>query len=552
MVVSTVVSNLKDCAPFGSQHRADLAASDQTRWEGLYQAGVQAEASGRIAEAVQHFQDAAAIDDHYAELQFRWGRCCLALGQEELARRHFVLARDEDTLRFRADSRLNDIIRRTVEGHEQQGIWLVDSEKEFAQESPHGLPGEEVLYEHVHLNFEGNYSLALAIAGQVLKALPQEIRDRAKSEPAWLSEPECARRLAWTDWDRYRTTKRILLRLNDPPFTSQCDHAERYDRLRQKLERLLPGPRPAGLRQAAETYRQASAMAPEDWVLHRNLGDLLLKVNDLPGAEAEMRKAIELLPHDSMGHLELGLLLVQARRPAEAIVEFEHVLQANPVSIPALTSLALALNELGKRQEAIAKLQAALRLKPNSADTHLNLGAALEATGNKQAARDHYRQALQEKLSTPESLVRLGKVCMVQGWVDQGITNFSKALALNPTDATVHWYLGGALDTKGMTLEAQHHFAEAVRLDPDLAGGHLGLGIVLSRQGKDSEAAEQFSATLKLDPTLTDARLRLGISLIRQRKPGEARLQFEEVLAAQPTNSTAQKYLMMLLQEHHQ
>jgi len=546
IVVSTMVSNLKDCAPFGSQHRANLSASDQKQWEDLYRAGVKAAGAGQAADALEDFRKASSIDDQYAELHFRWAECCLSLGRDEEARQHFILARDYDTLRFRADTRLNEIIRTVAESPQRKGTWFADSENDLAKQSPHGLPGRELLYEHVHLNFEGNYALAIAIGGQILKALPDFVKAREEPGRKWLSIDECARHLAWTGWDRYRTLQSVIWRFNEPPFTSQRDHAEGYQWLRDKLEQLLPEQKAPGLRRALEGYHEAIALAPNDWVLERNLAELLRKLNDLQGAEAAVRKAMELLPHDWMGRLELGLLLLQAHRPEEARAQFEQILASDPGSVPALNAMAPALMQLGKKQEAIDTLERAMKLKPRFADTHLNLGTALESMGRKEEAREQFRLALEDKLDSPELLVRAGKTCMVQGWVDQAITNFDKALSFYPTDATLHWYLGGALDTKGMRAEAQQQFAEAVRLDPNLAGAHLGLGIELSRQGKHSEAAEEFSTALRLDPTLTDARLRLGISLMRQHLLKEARAQFERVLVEQPGNSTAESYLLKI------
>lgn len=546
VVVSTVVSNLKDCAPFGSQHRAGLDAAQRTRWEALYSSAINAAAAGQNAEAIEGFHNAAAIDDQYAELQFRWAQCCLAAGNQEEAGAHFRLARDYDTLRFRADTRINQIIRATVRGQEPRGTWLAEAEAELGKQSPSGLTGHELLYEHVHLNFEGNYALARAIGEQLLHALPDFVKARETADRQWASLAECARRLAWTGWDRCRTLQSVLWRLDDPPFTSQFNHSEYYDQLRKELEQLLPEQKPPGLRRALEGYQQAIALAPNDWVLQRNLVDLLRKNNDLPGAEAAAKKAIELLPHDWMNHFEFGLLLLQAHRAEEASAQFQQVLAADPGSIPALNGAALALTQAGRKSEAIDQLQAALKLKPKSAETHLNLAATLELEGNKEQAREQVRLAMEDRFDTPELLVRAGRACMVQGWVDLAITNFQKALSFNPTDATVHWYLGGALDTKGLGSEAQRHFAEAVRLDPELPGGHLGLGIELSRQGKYDEATNEFQTALRLNPALVEARLRLGIALLRQHQPAEARAQFEQVLAQQPGNTTAQKYLLML------
>ncbi len=72
---------------------------------------------------------------------FRWGQCALALGQDAEAARQFALACDQDTLRFRADSRINEIIRHAASNREREGVQLVDAEAAMARQSPHGSAG---------------------------------------------------------------------------------------------------------------------------------------------------------------------------------------------------------------------------------------------------------------------------------------------------------------------------------------------------------------------------------------------------------------------------
>ncbi|MGA2864100.1 MAG: tetratricopeptide repeat protein [Verrucomicrobiota bacterium] len=549
MVVSTVVSNLRDCAPFASEHRVDLGASQAKQWEQLYQAGCEAEAAGNSARAVELFGSAGRLDDHFADLQFRWGRCCLGLGREEEARRHYVLARDYDTLRFRADSRLRELIRQAAGGREQEGIFLVDSEAALGRESPGGLPGEEWLYEQVHLTFEGNYRVGRGIAEQVARVLPASLGQRRDARPAWAEPEQCARRLGWTEWERCKALQSVMLRLNQAPFTAQLDHAQRCQRLQAQVERLLPAASRGGRAKAIEGYRQALALAPGDWVLQRNLGELLLKAGDVSGAEACCRQVTQLLPHYFMGYLELGLVLVQAGRAQEALTQFEAGLRVEPDSVPLLNGLALALISLGKSQAALGQYERALALKPAAGETHLNLGTLLEASGRKEEARKHFRQALSHTSENPEALLRLGKTAFAQGWVDEALTTLRRAVQLNPTDATAHCWLGVALDAKGKVDEAEGQFAEAVRLDPEQAAARVGLGAELRRRGKEEEAIAQFAEAARLNPKLLEAHVNLGLAWLHQHRHAEARREFEEALRIDANNATAQRWLRALAGE---
>ena len=185
IILSTVGSNLKDCAPFGSLHSAGLSDSKKGEWDGLYKEGIALESAGDVSNALKKYDQAAAIDPQYAELQFRSGRCELALTNSERALSDFELARDDDTLAFRADTRINQIIEEAAQAKANHGIYFLDADKALAQSSPAKIPDNELFYEHVHLNFDGNYLLARAFAEQTLKLLPKSILAQDKSE--WAS-----------------------------------------------------------------------------------------------------------------------------------------------------------------------------------------------------------------------------------------------------------------------------------------------------------------------------------------------------------------------------
>src|SRR5205814_7186415 len=92
----------------------------------------------------------------------------------------YTSARDLDTLRFRADSHENEIIRTVAK--ELPESMFVDAAELLATNSPQNVPGEEFFVEHVHFTFEGNYLLARAMAERVEKLL-----GLGASSSAWLA-----------------------------------------------------------------------------------------------------------------------------------------------------------------------------------------------------------------------------------------------------------------------------------------------------------------------------------------------------------------------------
>ena len=273
VVVSTVAVNVKECAPFASAHRPGLPTTDLEKWNTFYQQGQEAQRNQDWQKATSQYAEAAKIDDTFAELRFRQGMCLVGLAKLSEARQNFIAARDLDTLRFRCDSRLNDLIRQAVPANGNGRVLLADAEREFSLRSPGGLPGDELFYEHVHLNFVGNWLLAKSIAPQVEKLLPAGVVTPVPADQPWPSGTNCIQRLAWSDWSFQKALSDILERLHDPPFTHQLSHDYEVQNLTKVLTDMLHssllggitnGGQPPVLQAALQTCQAAIAAWPDD------------------------------------------------------------------------------------------------------------------------------------------------------------------------------------------------------------------------------------------------------------------------------------------------
>ena len=268
VLLSTVATNLRDCPPFASLHREGLTPEALREWSSLVQQGVAVENARSFADAVKSYTAAAQIDDQYAELQFRIARCLWALGDYVSAKEHFARAQDLDTLRFRADTKINDIIRSVANSSGKQ-VELLDAQSALAAESPNGVIGSELLYEHVHLNPPGNYLLARTAFTEIVEHLPPVVRAPALSVNP-LSQSECQQLLALTSHDRSRMASEMIQRMQQPPFTNQLNHAEQIQNLTLKaIGSTETFPDTLG------EYKWAIAQAPSDRILHSKFGFLL-------------------------------------------------------------------------------------------------------------------------------------------------------------------------------------------------------------------------------------------------------------------------------------
>ena len=543
VLLSTVASNLKDCPPFASLHRPDLTREQQTEWDKLYQSGIEAEKATNYEGALGSYLKAVEIDSRYAELQFRVGRCHWALGKYDQARTAFEHARDLDTLRFRADTRINQIIRKVAEARASDGFKSLDAVEVLARNSPHQVTGEEYLYEHVHLNLQGNYLIAQTLAAQIEASWPDLMGGSAIQGAPQLPIEECARRIACTDFDRHQILDEMVQRLAQPPFTQQLDHTLRTERLKQAQEALRPALTPEGLSQSINIYRQALALSPGDWRLHENFAHLLQYAGEPKGTEEQWRQVIELMPHYEQAYYSLGNVLDGEGKSAEAIRYFQMALRRRPDSYEAHNGLGLALASQGKRADAIQEYRAALRRKSDFNEARVNLGQALADQGQVEQALAEYALALRSNSNNVAAHVNLGKLLAAQKQLPAAIEHYQAALRVKPDNAVAHYNLANALASLGKADEAMQHFADAARYKPDFAEAHFNLGLELAQHGREHEALEHFNQAVRLKPGFVEAHLNLGVALAKERQFDAAIQQFQETLRLDPLNGSAKKFL---------
>ncbi|HKU28782.1 MAG TPA: hypothetical protein VJQ54_25145, partial [Candidatus Sulfotelmatobacter sp.] len=273
VIIATAATNLEDCAPFASLHREGLGDKELSDWQLLMQRGSELETAGSFREALNVYLSASKIDGEFAELEFRIARCLKKLGEIKSAKEHFQRARDLDTLRFRADSRINDITRSMPLAI--SGLALVDTEDLFANASPDGIIGSDLVYEHVHMTPLGSYLLARSIYQQIAGKLAG-----GQASPEVPSEIACEQLLALTGYDRSRIAQEMLRRMQKAPFTNQLNHSEQVLRFTAQTQVVGESPNDTALQ-----YQWAIARAPDDPMLRYRFGFFLFAYNRIAAAE---------------------------------------------------------------------------------------------------------------------------------------------------------------------------------------------------------------------------------------------------------------------------
>jgi tetratricopeptide (TPR) repeat protein len=504
IILSTVGSNLKDCAPFASLHATNLSETQKGQWDGAYQRGLAFESAGDYENALKQFAGAAAIDPQYAELQFRLGSCHLALTNFAQARREFELARDDDALAFRADGRINQIIKAAAEANAGKGVHFLDVERVLAASTPGKIPGDELFYEHVHLNFDGNYLLGRAWAEQTAGLLPQTIVSH--DQGGWVSSDICDRRLAVSSWDRSRVFQEILSRMAEPLYARQLTHDATVRLCREKQEELATRMASEAPDHTRQLYQQALALAPADNFLHQNFAQYLGAKGELAQATVEAQHVCELLPQRPAQDYDIGNLLIIQGRVDEAAEYYSRALALQRDFAPALNGLGQIRANQQKTAEAAAYFRKALRANPKNPETCFLLGFLAQAGGDLKQAALYYQQAARLQPGGVADFFSQAVGASLMGLRGQAMDALGMAIQLNPGCWQARYLLGLELVSDGKIEEARRQLLAAVRYRPDFAPAHLNLGIVLAKQDKTDPALAEFRAALQIDPANAAAR----------------------------------------------
>ncbi len=461
IVLSTVAVNLKDCPPFGTISEPELAPA---AYEKLCQDGTAAQTQGRWAEAASAFQQAVGMYPQAAEVQFQLATSLLHLTNAPAARRHFLQAADDDTLPFRADSRINESIRAAGRRFAGESLALCDAAEALSAASPQGISGEELFYEHVHLNPAGNYALALAWAAAVEKLLPPALKREVRS--SWVSQTECEQWLGLTDWNRVSILDEVLGRIRRAPFSSQSGHAERAARLEKNIADLRQQFTDAAAATARDIYERALRRAPEDFRLHANYAEFLEARREWKPAITARRKVCQLVPASYFPQYALGVDLKEA-------------------------------GELAEAREALLR---AVALKPDEPDVRLELGIVSARQGDWETARREMELAQRSGSGDPRVPLYLGEVLWKLNRHGDAVAALREAIRLSPGDWQPRFRLAFILAQAGNFTAAASEYQEALRLNPTDVRTKIGLAKVLLNLRREPEGLKQLNEALQLEP----------------------------------------------------
>lgn len=474
VVLATVVANYADFAPFRSLHRADFPPDRLRGFDDAFAAGLLAWAQGDRERAVSAFTDLLAWDHEFANTLYVLGKLEQERGNIAAARRHFADAVHWDALRFRPDAPINQVIRRVAREHPDT-VTLVDAAREMGgdPDSSGELSGRNILFEHVHFNWEGNYRLARRVAESCVEALALP-RDRAVP---WLDSQQCATKLGFTEFEAMQTDVRVFQQMSRPPFANRLFFGEELAKLKREID--------FSRQRLAAAGGAVAALEDEARALQ----------NQPPGAERATRRAVVAF---NLGHNEEALELIEQARALvpespylfvelrAAILQSLHreteaeqlllaAVRPDPGYAPGRAALVDYWIRTGQWKKGRQCLEPWMAKCPGDAQLRLDLARLLQSAGNLPAAAAESLAVLRQDPGNETALEETVEIYRVQGRESAAITLMEEARRSQPCNSRNLQRLAAYFESRHDLSGAQDSLQTMADFTPVDAAFHLDL-----------------------------------------------------------------------------
>ena len=375
----------------------------------------------------------------------------------------FIKARDEDSLRFRADSKINSL---AAEVAIAKGAQFIDAEKMFSKKE---FPGDDLFVDHVHFTFQGSYLLARLFADEVADSL------NLGAQKEWLSEEDCAKRLGLTPIHRIQILREMQKWFSKAPFSDQSNYQERDSKIVSEIARLSSIQSSQSLDEEEKNFESLLINDPNDWQLrkvfalhlaarkkynessiqyqgmagvmpHRpemwyRLGMSCQRRNDLVEAQKAFEKAIQIKPNFYQAHFQLALCYAEKKSWSESGGYFEKVVKYKPDFEMGWIRWGQMLDLSGKSAEAIKKYESVFQIVPNSLSANKILAAHYLKNKEYEKAENYFRTTIKITPQDAESNLGLALSLIKQRKNDEGISILRYVLEIEPNNNSAKRYL---------------------------------------------------------------------------------------------------------------
>lgn len=385
----------------------------------------------------EELQASRAAHPLHAGLCFTLAREHLRRGELSEARALFREACERDALRLRADSRLDAGMRAVAA---DESVPLLDFAAELAAQSPHGIPGDESFWEHVHLRPEATYRLASLFYQAVEQDLLRRGRiAQASATPTW---EQIVESLPITRHDDLMLGDLLTERFSKPPFAALPGNDLRLNAARSLRQGALADLRRKAVQQDIDRqFAAALNHAPADPVLQLSHGLYLITTRRFEPARQALLRARERLPNDPDVLFKLARASAQLNLHEEAAETLRDLGAITPDYPKRRMHLTEALVALKQYPEALTVLGEQLAQQPDDLGSRLARAQVYWQSKDTTAARADLQSVEDSDPASAPIWVQVASVWFRMGEVDKGRAALNRAARINPADPTLMQFL---------------------------------------------------------------------------------------------------------------
>jgi tetratricopeptide (TPR) repeat protein len=236
----------------------------------------------------------------------------------------------------------------------------------------------------------------------------------------------------------------------------------------------------------------------------------------------------------------LGLSYFMLENYAKTSALLSDVISAKPANVGVFYTLALSLIKEGKKARADQVIQQMVVLGGNTPQLHILLGQAYGEQGETAKALEELQLALSLDSKTPMVHYYSGLVYVKAGKFDEAAKEFENELALNAGDVQAKYHLAFVLLAQQKTAAGVKLMREVIQLQPDFADAHYELGKALLQQGEVTDAVTNLEAAAKLAPDKPYVHYQLGRAYLAagRKAEGENHLEISHQLKEKERRQT--------------
>lgn len=149
------VCNVKDCPPFKVAWDSRVTATQRSKCQAMFEAALDPEEADDTA--IDRLRTVLATDPRHAGAWFLLGQRLIQAGRFAEARQALLRAKDEDICPLRITESLRKVI---YEVGRLARVPVVPVMKQFEDATECGIPGDELLLDHVHPSITGHQMIA--------------------------------------------------------------------------------------------------------------------------------------------------------------------------------------------------------------------------------------------------------------------------------------------------------------------------------------------------------------------------------------------------------